>query len=232
MASRASETDASAAVEPNQDDQLPNNSHASTADEESPLIGSAQDAPQRALTSIAGVITVLLLGAKKMHFIFDVAHSNPSRRVHIQCRFYNHYGGRGLYFIRVQSLARCQLAVDFLYSRTLCCPAYGAFAFLPTLSHLETYTIQLVWQTQRYLRPQTSSPGILLSTCIRLCYLVSLGLHNLIRLVSPDRECSGIGPSMSVVILGRIISGMGGAGIVSMSAIIITGTASITVISP
>jgi hypothetical protein len=37
---------------------------------------------------------------------------------------------------------------------------------------------------------------------------------------------------MSVVILGRIISGMGGAGIVSMSAIIITGTASITVISP
>lgn len=34
---------------------------------------------------------------------------------------------------------------------------------------------------------------------------------------------------MSVVILGRIISGMGGAGIIAMSAIIITGIASSSV---
>jgi hypothetical protein len=99
MASRAGETDASAAIEPNQDDQSVNHGHASTADEESPLIGSTQDAPQRALASIAGVITVLLLGANKMPFVFDAAHSNPNRRVHIQCRLYNHYGGRGLYLI-------------------------------------------------------------------------------------------------------------------------------------
>ena len=77
---------------------------ASNADEESPLVGNA---PQRALTSIAGVITVLLLGANanlRMQCIFHVAHSNPNRRVHIQRRFYNHYGGSGLYLIRVQSI--------------------------------------------------------------------------------------------------------------------------------
>ena len=38
------------------------------------------------------------------------------------------------------------------------------------------------------------------------------------------RSCSGLAPDMWIVIVGRAISGIGGAGVMTMSSIIITGT--------
>lgn len=86
-----------------------------------------------------------------------------------------------------------------------------------------------VWQTERHLRPKASFTGVVFSSRIGLCYLVGFQVlgHQLIHLT----QLSGIGHVMPIVILGRIISGMGGAGIMAMSSIIITGTSPVTNIS-
>ncbi|OKL61422.1 hypothetical protein UA08_03147 [Talaromyces atroroseus] len=141
--------------------------HTSSVDEESPLIGSTNDVPQRALTSIAGVITVLLLG----EFI-----SNADSTIIMAAA-----GSISSEFNRLHDANWLSTA----YTLGLCAsqPMYGKLSDI-------------------YGR----KPLLLVSYL-----LLALGC-----------VICGLGPIMPVVILGRIISGMGGAGIVAMSAIIIT----------
>jgi len=97
--------------------------------------------------------------------------------------------------------------------------------------------MDVVWQAERHIRPQTASPA-----GIRFLRLGKSDMVRLLTVIHPiwtvlavitirgpglanQRPIySGLGREMWQVILGRAISGIGGAGTITVAAVIIAGT--------